>query len=192
MTTVKLNLGCYDKKLPGFTNLDIRPECDPDVVDDAFKLETFENSSIQEIYSSHMLEHLSRDDSKKALCLWYDKLQKGGVLRLAVPDMEAVLKRYIYTGNLRELENLIFGSQRHSFDFHYMGWDFKTLKEDLEEVGFASVSKWNWWEIDPYRYVDDFSHSYLPSDSPDIALSHGRVIKGEGKLMSLNVEAYKE
>jgi hypothetical protein len=73
-----------------------------------------------------------------------------------------------------------------------MGWDFKTLKEDLEEVGFASVSKWNWWEIDPYRYVDDFSHSYLPSDSPDIALSHGRVIKGEGKLMSLNVEAYKE
>jgi predicted SAM-dependent methyltransferase len=90
MTTVKLNLGCYDKKLPGFTNLDIRPECDPDVVDDAFKLETFENSSIQEIYSSHMLEHLSRDDSKKALCLWYDKLQKGGVLRLAVPDMEAV------------------------------------------------------------------------------------------------------
>lgn len=188
---MKLNLGCFDKKLPGFVNVDIRQDVDPDMVDDAFRLERFEDNSADEIYSSHMLEHLSRKDGKQAIQRWFQVLKPGGVLRLAVPDIEAAMRRYLYTGNLSELDCLIFGSQKHQFDFHYAGYDFSTLSSLLRSEGFEDVKRWNWWEETPYRYIDDFSHAYLPSDKPDIALSHGRVIKQGGLLVSLNVEGTK-
>ena len=40
---MKLNLGCFNKQLPGFVNVDIREDVKPDVVDSAFTLKKFEN-----------------------------------------------------------------------------------------------------------------------------------------------------
>jgi predicted SAM-dependent methyltransferase len=188
---MKINLGCYDKKLPGFTNIDIRPEANPDIVDDAFELKTISNNSVELIYSSHMLEHLNYEDAKSALKLWYSKLIDGGILRLAVPDFEAICKRYIYTGNINELLHSICGSQKHDFDYHYNVFDETRLRNLLLEAGFKSVSKYNWWERTPHNYCDDFSQSYIPATERTIALSHGRVIHGQAILMSLNLEAIK-
>ena len=55
---MKLNLGCFNKQLPGFVNVDIREDVKPDVVDSAFTLKKFENNSVEVVYASHMLEHL--------------------------------------------------------------------------------------------------------------------------------------
>lgn len=188
---MKLNLGCYDKKLPGFVNVDIREDVRPDVLDNAFTLEKFDDDSVDEIYCCHMFEHLTLEQAEAALQRWYDVLKDGGKLRLSVPDMEATMRRYLYTGNLEEVRALIFGSQKHEFDYHYTGWDFKTLSSALYRNGFHVLHRWDWWKTAPYRYIDDFSKAYLPSDSPDIALSHGRLLKGNGMLMSLNVVGYK-
>ena len=191
MNTVKLNLGCYDKQLPGFVNVDIRKDCNPDVVDDAFKLETFKEKSVDLIYSSHLFEHLNYEQASKALDRWYNVLKPGGVLRIAVPDFEALCKRYIYTGNLKEILHSIAGSQKHSHDFHYCVYDEKYLTELLSKAGFNEVKRYDWATTPPHNYIDDFSRAYLPSNRPDIALSHGRVIHQEGLLVSLNVEAIK-
>ena len=43
---IKLNLGCFDKKLPGFVNVDIREDVNPDVLDNAFTLDTFDKDSV--------------------------------------------------------------------------------------------------------------------------------------------------
>lgn len=187
----KLNLGCYDKKLPGFTNVDIREDVFPDIIDDAFSLDTVPNNSIDLIYSSHMLEHLSYENTKIALKNWYNKLVKGGILRLAVPDFESVCKRYIYKGEIGEVLHSVCGSQKHEFDFHYNIFDEKRISDLLKETGFVSVVRYNWWERDPHKYCDDFSQSYIPPRERTIALSHGRVQYGDGILMSLNVEAVK-
>ena len=47
---MKLNLGCYDRKIHGFINVDIRSEVNPDLVDDAFSLTKIENDSVDLIY----------------------------------------------------------------------------------------------------------------------------------------------
>ena len=188
---MKINLGCYDKKLPGFTNIDIRPEADPDIIDDAFELKTIQNNSVELIYSSHMLEHLNYDETKSALKLWYSKLIDGGILRLAVPDFESVCRRYIYNRNIEDVLHSVCGSQKHEFDYHYNIFDEERLRSLLLEAGFKSISRYNWWEKTPHNYCDDFSQSYLPANERTIALSHGRVVHGRGILMSLNVEAIK-
>ena len=188
---MKLNLGCYDKKLPGFVNVDIREDANPDVLDDAFQLNTINDDSVEVIYSSHMLEHLSYENAKSAINVWYAKLVKGGILRLAVPDFESICKRYVYKGNIEEVLHSVCGSQKHEFDFHYNIFDETRLTKLLKTAGFTSVNRYNWWEVDPHRYCDDFSQSYLPCRERSIALSHGRVEHGDGILMSLNIEAIK-
>lgn len=191
MTEIKLNLGCYDKQLPGFINIDAREDCSPDVIDNAFTLEKFEKNSVDLIYASHLFEHLNYEQSITALERWYEILKPGGILRLAVPDFENLAKRYSYTGDIREILHSICGSQKHSFDFHYCIYDEKFLTEKLNYVGFKEVKRYDWFSTPPHSYCDDFSQAYLPSDQPDIALSHGRILRGDGILVSLNVEATK-
>ena len=176
---MKLNLGCYDRKIDGFINVDIREDVEPDVPDDVFKLEKFEKNSADLIYACHILEHADYKESETALNRWFDVLKKGGILRLAVPDMEAHFAHYYYHKDLRLLHSTFWGSQRHEYDYHKNGWDFKKLEEDLTAAGFSVVKKYDWRKTEHF-YIDDYSQTYYP-----------HMDRINGKLMSLNVEATK-
>lgn len=184
---MKLHLGCYQKKIHGYVNVDIREEVKPDIVDDVFKLNKFESSSADLIYSCHTLEHARPDEAIKALARWYDVLKPNGLLRLAVPDLEAVFEYYQTTKNLKELRTFIYGSQKHPYDIHYTGWDFNSLARDLESVGFKDIHKYDWRDTEHF-YIDDYSMSYLPNISYK---SRRKLDTITGKLMSLNIEAMK-
>ena len=176
---MKLNLGCYNRKIHGFTNVDIRADVKPDVIDDVFTLQKFEEKSIDLIYACHVLEHADYVESEKALKRWHRVLKPGGILRLAVPDMEAHFAHYYYHKDLRLLHSTFWGSQRHPYDYHKNGWDFKKLKEDLQAVGFRNIHRYDWRDTEHF-YVDDYSQTYFP-----------HMDKEKGKLMSLNIEATK-
>lgn len=188
---MKLNLGCYNKKLPGFTNIDIRAECYPDIIDNAFTLETIDDNSVDLIYCCHMLEHLSYDESMKALKVWYKKLRYGGLLRLAVPDLEKACALYLLIKDKEKLKSMFWGSQRHEFDFHKNGWSKEDLENDLYDVGFSSVEQWSWQHIEPHNYCDDYSQSYFPDMQKDYKMSNGKWIENGGVLLSLNLQAIK-
>ena len=179
MKKIKLNLGCYDKKIHGFVNIDIREDVEPDTVDDVFKLDKFESNSVDLIYACHVLEHADYKESEVAMKRWFEILKPGGILRLAVPDMEAHFAHYYYHKDLRLLHSTFWGSQKHSYDYHKNGWDFKKLEEDLKNVGFSSVERYDWRKVE-HAHMDDYSQTYFP-----------HMDKENGKLMSLNVEATK-
>ncbi|AHF96473.1 Methyltransferase domain-containing protein [Desulfurella multipotens] len=62
--SIKLNLGCGDKKLDGFVNVDFVEAVNPDVVWDLEKVPwPFEDSSVDEILLNHVLEHLGQQTS---------------------------------------------------------------------------------------------------------------------------------
>jgi SAM-dependent methyltransferase len=188
---MKLNLGCYDRKIHGFVNVDIRPEVGPDLVDDAFSLTKIKDDSVDLIYCSHMLEHLTFPKAMIALGRWNAVLKEGGVLRLAVPDMEAIFAHYFYWKKLPLLYSALWGSQRHEFDFHYSGWDYQTLSDALIGAGFSSVRRWSPETTDPHMYIDDYSHAYYPDGHRPMAMKNGNTVDLGGKLMSLNLEAIK-
>lgn len=174
-----LHLGCYHKKIHGFVNIDVRSEVNPDITDDCVKLTKIRNNSVDLIYTSHMLEHTTRNDSIKALERYYEVLKSGGEIYISVPDLEMVFRHYILHQDLRLLQNFLYGSQKHIADLHYNGWDFKTLREDLESVGFKNVEKYDTWKTS-WSHIDDYSKAYLPHMDFE-----------NGVLMSLNVRATK-
>lgn len=176
---MKLHLGCGTKKIPGYINVDANPENNSDLVDDAFVLSKIPNNSIEIIYASHLLEHSGRKEWKGILKLWYEKLRNGGILRLAVPDLEKAFEHYMLYKDLPLLMGFLYGGQRNEFDYHYVGFDFKTLSKLLYDTGFSVVYRYNWWETE-HAEMDDYSQSYLP-----------HMDKENGILMSLNIEAIK-
>lgn len=184
---MKLHLGCYQKKIHGYVNVDIRPEVQPDLVDDVFTLERVQSESADVIYACHVLEHATRQVALQALSRWHQVLKSGGTLRLAVPDMRAVCEYYVNHGDLKELSAFFWGSQKHEHDIHYTGWDFETLQQDLVAIGFENIRRYDWRETEHF-YVDDYSQCYMPRMSYKTRRPDGEIA---GTLLSLNVEAKK-
>jgi SAM-dependent methyltransferase len=52
------------------------------------------DDSAEVIYSSHTLEHLTRDEGRRFLAECHRVLAPGGVLRIVVPDLAAILAEY--------------------------------------------------------------------------------------------------
>lgn len=176
---MKLHLGCGSKHIDGFINIDARELPEVDEIDDVKTLVKFDKESINLIYASHILEHITRLEYTNVLSRWYDLLKKDGILRIAVPDIEKVFEHYSINKDLRSLRGFLWGGQSYGFNYHYCGWDFKTLCEDLESVGFKDIRIYNWRETE-HSHIDDFSQCYLP-----------HMDKDNGMLMSLNIEAKK-
>ena len=176
---MKLHLGCGDKKFEGYINVDIRAEVNPDIIDDISVLEDFNDESVELIYACHVLEHFGRHEYIDVLKKWHQKLKCGGTLRVSVPDIEGVIKKYNEGTPLRNLIGFLYGGQNYKENYHYIGFDFNTLSEDLKSIGFEDVRLWDWKEVE-HGHVDDYSQSYIP-----------HMDKDNGQLMSLNIEAKK-
>lgn len=110
---------------------------------------------------------------------WYRVLKFGGILRIAVPNFEAIVEEYLSSKNLELVMGLLYGGQNYEYNFHYQTYDFKRLSDLLTAAGFSKVELYDWREFLPPNY-DDYSRSYLPH----MDFEHGR-------LMSLNVIAVK-
>lgn len=180
MKKIKLHLGCGEKILSDYINVDIRSNLKCDVVDDVKTLSKFENNVISEIYASHVLEHFNRQEYMLVLDRWYEVLSDGGVLKISVPDLEKVMLMYNNGTKLKSLWGLLYGGQTYEKNFHYVGFDFETLKEDLEKIGFTDIKLWDWRNTS-HAHVDDFSQCYLP-----------HMDKDNGTLMSLNIMCTKK
>lgn len=87
---IRLNLGCGDKILPHYINVDLAPDRDgvkPDLVHDVRTLSTFETGSVDEVLSVHLIEHLNQWDVGAALSEWARVLRPGGWLVIECPNM---------------------------------------------------------------------------------------------------------
>ena len=149
---------------------------------DIFNL-PFENDSIDVIYISHVIEYFDRQEILGILEKWKAKLKAGGILRIAVPDFEAMAR--LYSKGQYSLSNFLgplYGKMQMGPDtiYHKTTYDFKTLREVLLNIGFHNVDRYDWKDYDVHIKNDDHSQAYLP-----------HLDKENGTLISLNVEATK-
>ena len=99
--------------------------------------------SVEEIYSSHMLEHISHHQTVSTLREWHRILQPCGVLRLFIPDLEWCVQRWLEQpdepGSEKDGWNLhtIFGAQAYEGDTHRTGFTAASIRRRLIEAGFV-------------------------------------------------------
>ncbi len=171
---VRLHIGGRERRA-GWVNMDVLPN--PGVVDvlgSCTDLSAFADGTVEEIYASHVFEHLDHVRELPAAILEARRvLKKGGLLRVAVPDLEVlarlVLEPRMDIHNRFEVVRMLYGGQTDSADYHKMGFTFDVLKRFLEQDGFTHV-----------RRVETFG---LFQDTSDFVFL--------GKRISLNVQAIK-
>jgi predicted SAM-dependent methyltransferase len=92
MDNLKLNVGCGKVKFQNWINIDIDPSAD--LVIDVSKTLPFNENSVEFLYNEHFIEHLKYEDGKKSIIEFYRILKKGGVIRIATPDLDYITKKY--------------------------------------------------------------------------------------------------
>lgn len=87
---VRLNLGCGNKRLPGYINVDITDErlgIKPDTHSDVRKLDRFVDNSVDEILSVHRVQYFWRGEVLDILREWVRTLKPGGKLIIECPNL---------------------------------------------------------------------------------------------------------
>ena len=138
---VRLNVGCGDDIREGFLNID--PFADgTDLRMEAGHL-GFASQSVDEIFSSHMLEHLSKHEVMGVLVEWRRVLRPTGKLEIIVPDLPWCLKQWLRLPEQARWDwalDTIFGLQDHPGEFHKTGFSLDRLRYLLEKAGFRRVA----------------------------------------------------
>lgn len=122
MQDVRLNLGCGDRYVPGWWNVDVATM--PHRVDQHVDLREelpWEDWSIARAYAGHVLEHLYPSEAQALCYRLHQKMMHGGVLVVVGPDCD-VAENLIPPGANDEfgatIESLVHGGRRWPGDEH--------------------------------------------------------------------------
>ena len=119
---------------------------------DAVKNIPLADESAEVVYSSHMLEHLDKDEAGLFLKETLRVLQIGGIIRLVIPDLEKYIDEYNKTKDadtfikstlLCTLQPKTFTQRLHKIligDRHHLYmYDGKSLSKLLKDNGFKNI-----------------------------------------------------
>lgn len=159
----------------GWKILNVKPGPGVDFIGDCSKdLGQFSDASVDEIYASHVLEHLGYHRALPATLREFHRILKpGGSARIGVPDFERLCGLFLDPALSKEerfaIMRMAFGGQMDEHDVHYVGLSWEFLRDYLLQAGFSRVER-----------VQEFG---LFNDS-------SRAVHA-GRAISLNVIAYK-
>ena len=169
---MKLHIGGKQIK-DGWKILNIQKNDGVDFVGSISDLSQFDDNSIEEIYASHVVEHVDQKNIKKTLEGIYRVLKNDGKFYISVPDLDVLCRIFIDNKAPAKVKfhvmRMMFGGQTDKFDYHYFGWNYEFLNSYLIEAGFKKNER-----------VKSFN---LFNDTSDFA--------PYGPPISLNVIAYK-
>ena len=142
---LRLHIG-GEQAHPDWKILNIRPGPGVDFVGSCNDLSAFAESTVAEIYASHVLEHLGYQSAlPHALAEMRRALMPGAALRVSVPDL-AVLAELLVdpSASLQErvhVMRMMFGGQVDENDFHRVGFSFEILAGYLRNAGFEAIER---------------------------------------------------
>ncbi|KAG1691657.1 hypothetical protein DVH05_026820 [Phytophthora capsici] len=145
---IRLHIGGHIKS-PDWWIVDAK---DGDIVDFVMyisNLYAFPESSVDMIYSSHVLEHCSHGFGKeleRTLSEWYRVLRSGGELLVSVPNLFALATLFVNESIPHQdrlwIMTVIYGGQSDQFDFHKVGFDEVILVSYLTKAGFCDFIRY--------------------------------------------------
>jgi predicted SAM-dependent methyltransferase len=170
----KLHIGGEVRK-EGWEVLNIQASEAVDHVGPAHDLSRFEDGTFDEVYASHILEHLDfTGELLAALEEWHRVLAPGGVLSVSVPDLDVLAELFLAKDQLTLDERflvmcMIFGGHTDVHDYHKVGLNFPLLRGYLRAAGFVEIER-----VPELGVFDDTSS-----------------LRFKGRLISVNTRAKK-
>ena len=146
---VRLNIGAGDSKIPGFIPIDAK------FGDDATKL-NYEDESVDEVYASHVLEHIHHSRVEATVAEWVRVLKPGGRIRICIPDFERIdrERRADPDGFTDKLYSCwLHGSHDDDNDRHRAWIRPAWLQQMLRQVGIEDIKEWE-PEYEDYSKLD--------------------------------------
>ncbi len=146
---MKLHLGCGQKYLNGYVNVDypltehsVQVESVADVHQDITTLR-YPRGTVDEIRLHHVFEHFTRPVACALVAAWRSWLKPQGILHIEVPDFErtarVILKRFASFKQRAVAERHIFGSHEAQWAIHCHGYTPKTMATLLNSYGFKPI-----------------------------------------------------
>ncbi len=146
---MRLHLGCGQRYLPGYQNVDFpaasRPAQEAPVADveaDILSLR-YPGGSVGEVRLHHVFEHFTRPVACGLLASWHSWLVPGGILRVEVPDFRrTALASLNPFGGIRSkgvARRHIFGSHEAPWAVHCEGYGPGDLEQVLRAFAFRVV-----------------------------------------------------
>jgi len=115
-----INLGCGFHYHNDWTNVDFIKSGEGVIAHNLLAGVPFDSNTFEVAYHSHVLEHFLKPDAEHFISECFRVLKSGGVLRVAIPDLEQIARNYV-----------------------------KYLEESLNNVPGAS-EKYNWTMLEMY------------------------------------------
>lgn len=155
--TRKLQLGCGEFLLDGWLNTELYGGIDRLPLD-LLKPFPISSDSFHYVFSEHTIEHFTYEQGKHIMSESFRILKKGGRVRIATPDLEFLIRLYDRRKTKTQKKyiewaaNEIFHDQKKATDTfvinnfvrawgHQFIYDFKALKQLLEDIGFKNVKR---------------------------------------------------
>jgi predicted SAM-dependent methyltransferase len=178
----KVQLGTSHSLIAGWLNTDLLPSSPEVVYLDATRRFPFKDSTIDYVFSEHVIEHVEYQSALAMLRECYRVLKPGGKIRMSTPDLRVLVgllssektasqNFYIDFAMRKFLPDITFCKEVFVINNAFRAWghqflyDRQTIETTMRTIGFENI-----------RF-------YRPGESPDENLrgleSHGRVMECE-------------
>jgi predicted SAM-dependent methyltransferase len=110
----------------------------------------FRDGSVPNIFSSHFMEHLFRDDARNLLKECYRVIAKSGIIRIVVPSLDEAAMlvelavQEFRKGNVEPIQKFVTNPDQgfmDKFSRHKWMYNFNELKNLLSEAGFEDIKE---------------------------------------------------
>ncbi len=102
----------------------------------------FRDASIDAVLASHVLEHLTVGEARACVAEIHRVLAPGAVLRVAVPDLDAVIAGYDSRDPDAFLDGLLQGRERStSRHRHWWNYNETSMRRLLKSAGFPTAER---------------------------------------------------
>lgn len=149
---IRLNLGCGDKIIEGYINVDVVPSRlgkAPDILSDLKDLSVFSDNYADEILAVHVIEHFWRWEVEDTLREWVRVLKPGGQIILECPNLVSACEeflrdpeKYAAAGPEGQRTMWVFYGDpawKDPYMIHRWGYTPSSLSQLMQKVGLINV-----------------------------------------------------
>lgn len=93
------------------------------------------------VYTSHLLEHLVPAHTEFCVSEIYRVLRPGGIVRIAVPDLDQIVASYDPQNPVPWLDSFFEAGQKNPKNRHHWHYNEVSMRRLLEKVGFQEICR---------------------------------------------------